>query len=165
MDSGRARPLREAFGFSPAAARGGASVSRPDPVQAMIARKATPAGNIPIGRLQKRAEFLRTRGGRSWTGPSLVLQARRKERDGPDAARFGFTATKRLGSAVRRNRARRRLKEAVKLTAPDHARAGYDYVVIARQGTLTHTFPDIVKELKTALRKVHTNKAKAKRHH
>jgi ribonuclease P protein component len=129
----------------------------------MIAREAISGGGTPIGRLQKRAEFLRTRGGRSWASASLVLQARRNETDAPGAARFGFAATKRLGSAVRRNRARRRLKEAVRLTAPNHARADYDYVVIARQGTLAHTFPDIVKELKTALRKVHGNKAKPKR--
>jgi ribonuclease P protein component len=138
------------------AARGGASVFRPDGWRVM-ARDATRAGDVALDRLRKRAEFLRTRGGRSWAAPSLVLQARRRRNDETGAARFGFTATKRLGSAVKRNRARRRLKEAVRLVAPSHARAGYDYVVIARQGTLTHAFPDIVKELQTALRRVHPN--------
>ena len=113
---------------------------------------------IRVERLTRRADFLRARGGRSWASPCLVLQARRTHDAGTEAARFGFTATKRLGSAVRRNRARRRLKEAVRLTAAEHARPGFDYVVIARQGTLTHTFSDIVKELQTALRRVHDGK-------
>jgi ribonuclease P protein component len=122
-----------------------------------MAHDATPAGDVALGRLRKRAEFLRTRGGRSWAAPSLVLQARRRQGDEDGVARFGFTATKRLGSAVKRNRAKRRLKEAVRLVAPSYARAGYDYVVIARQETLKHSFPDIVKELQTALRRVHRN--------
>lgn len=131
-----------------------ANAFRPDAPR-MTAQDATGDDGVHIERLRKRAEFLRTRGGRSWAAPSLVLQSRANEKIAAGAARFGFTATKRLGSAVRRNRARRRLKEAVRLVAPAHARAGYDYVVIARQGTLTHTFPDIVKELQTALRRVH----------
>ncbi len=126
----------------------------------MIAREATAADGIRLGRLRKRADYLRTRGGRNWASPGLVLQARRNDRNETAAARFGFTATKRLGSAVRRNRARRRLKEAVRLTAPDHARPGYDYVVIARRETLTKAFPEIVKELQTALRRVHGQKAR-----
>lgn len=121
----------------------------------MRAREASAHRGAALGRLRKREEFLRTRGGRSWRTPSLVLQARRNERDAAGTARFGYTATKRLGTAVRRNRARRRLKEAVRLAAPDHARPGYDYVIIARRGTLTQAFPDIVKELQTALRRVH----------
>jgi ribonuclease P protein component len=124
----------------------------------MEARYAPPVGGAVLGRLRKREEFLRARSGRSWRTPSLVLQARRNEYDTAGSARFGYTATKRLGTAVRRNRARRRLKEAVRQVAPVHARPGYDYVIIARRGTLTHAFPDIVKELKTALRKVHGGK-------
>lgn len=121
----------------------------------MPARDRSEGGGVAVERLRKRAEFLRTRGGRSWGATSLLLQARPNEKDAGGTARFGFTATKRLGSAVQRNRARRRLKEAVRLVAPAHARAGYDYVVIARQGSLTQAFQDIVKELQTALRRVH----------
>lgn len=112
---------------------------------------------MALDRLRRRAEFLRVRGGRTWKASSLVLQARANAQDAGGTARFGFTATKRLGAAARRNRARRRLKEAVRLVAPESARAGYDYVVIARRGSLTHTFQDIVKELQTALRKIHDN--------
>lgn len=113
---------------------------------------------VRLERLKKRVEFLRTRSGRSWAGRSLVLQARARHADETRMARFGFTATKRLGSAVRRNRARRRLKEAVRLIGPDRARPGYDYVVIARRGSLTQPFSDIVKELETALRRLHADR-------
>lgn len=119
----------------------------------MTAPGSTDTGAAPVGRLKRRSEFIRARRGRSWRTASLVLQARGARGGGP--ARFGFTATRKLGSAVRRNRARRRLKEAVRRLPPQDLRPGYDYVVIARQGTLTRTFADIVKELQTALRKVH----------
>ena len=98
------------------------------------------------------------RGGARFTTPSLVLQARR--RDGGEAeerhlARFGFTATKALGGAVVRNRARRRLKEAVRRAGPAHALEGYDYVLIAREGTVQRRFTELIKDLERALAKVH----------
>ncbi len=109
-----------------------------------------------IGRLKTRAEFLHVKGGARYAAPSLVLQARaRAEGKDGDLARFGFTATKTLGGAVVRNRARRRLKEAVRMTAPDHAKGGYDYVLIARSGTLQRRFAELTKDLERALAKVH----------
>jgi ribonuclease P protein component len=110
-----------------------------------------------IGRLKTRAEFLHVRGGARYVAPSLVLQARRREADkfSPELARFGFTASKSLGGAVLRNRARRRLKEAVRLTGPSHAAEGYDYVLIAREGTLQRRFTELIKDLERALAKVH----------
>ena len=154
MASARAKPPRAVSGFWQGGARGDASACRPD-AATMSAPHAITAQPVTLGRLTRRGEFLRTRAGRSWASRSLVLQAHARRADDACGARFGFTATKRLGSAVRRNRARRRLKEAVRLIGPDCAQPGYDYVVIARRGTLTQAFSDIVKELETALRKVH----------
>ena len=111
-----------------------------------------------IGRLKTRPEFLYVRGGTRFTTPSLVLQARRSRAVSPATptqARFGFTATKSLGGAVVRNRARRRLKEAVRLTGSVHASEGYDYVLIARGGTVQRRFTDLIKDLERALAKVH----------
>lgn len=119
-----------------------------------------------IGRLKTRAEFLHVKGGARYAAPSLVLEARArtvgKEID-PELARFGFTATKTLGGAVVRNRARRRLKEAVRMTAPAHARGGYDYVLIARSGTLQRRFAELIKDLERALAKVHAPSPAKKR--
>jgi ribonuclease P protein component len=111
-----------------------------------------------IGRLKTRAEFLHVREGSRFAAPSLVLQARaRGEQAGAlsDVARFGFTASKALGGAVKRNRARRRLKEAVRIVGPEHAVPGYDYVLIARAGTVQRRFTEITKDLERALTKVH----------
>jgi ribonuclease P protein component len=111
-----------------------------------------------IGRLKTRAEFLHVREGARFAAPSLVLQARARGDAAPDdagVARFGFTATKTLGGAVVRNRARRRLKEAVRLVAPTRAKEGYDYVLIARSGTVQRRFTELTKDLERALTKVH----------
>jgi len=111
-----------------------------------------------IGRLLKRGDFLKVQAGRSWATPSFVLKVRPRPSDAEpngDLARFGFTVTKRLGSAVIRNRARRRLKEAVRLVAPDHAKGGFDYVLIGRQGALDEAFGDIMEQLRVALSKIH----------
>ncbi|HEV7463807.1 MAG TPA: ribonuclease P protein component [Methyloceanibacter sp.] len=111
-----------------------------------------------IGRLKTRTEFLHVKGGARFAAPSLVLQARQRARasgDSSELARFGFTATKSLGGAVLRNRARRRLKEAVRLAGPRHAVEGYDYVLIARAGTVQRRFIELVKDLERALARVH----------
>jgi ribonuclease P protein component len=110
-----------------------------------------------IGRLKTRAEFLHVRDGSRFAAPSLVLQARaRDEKAGArGVARFGFTASKALGGAVKRNRARRRLKEAVRIVGPDHAVPGHDYVLIARAGTVQRRFTEITKDLERALTRVH----------
>jgi ribonuclease P protein component len=114
-----------------------------------------------IGRLKTRAEFLHVKGGARYVAPSLVLEARARadHKDAmdvdPGIARFGFTATKTLGGAVVRNRARRRLKEAVRQAASEHAKGGYDYVLIARAGTVQGRFAELIKDLERALAKVH----------
>jgi ribonuclease P protein component len=109
-----------------------------------------------IRRLKTRAEFIFVRGGARVVAPSFILQARaRDETAHRELARFGFTATKALGGAVARNRARRRLKEAVRLLAPKAAAEGYDYVLIARSGTLQRRFTELTKDLERALAKVH----------
>jgi len=111
-----------------------------------------------IGRLKTRPEYLYVRNGARFVTPSLVLQARRRadgEAEAPDLARFGFTATKSLGGAVVRNRARRRLKEAVRQAGPLFALAGYDYVLIAREGTVQRRFAALMNDLERAFARVH----------
>ena len=111
-----------------------------------------------IGRLKIRREFLYVRDGTRYAARSLVLQARARAAgadEDPHLARFGFTASKTLGGAVTRNRARRRLKEAVRLTGPSHAMEGYDYVLIAREGTVQRPFTALIKDLERAFAKVH----------
>ena len=90
--------------------------------------------------------------------PGLVLQACRRDRGAESERealpRVGFTASRKVGGAVERNRARRRLKAAVEAVMPCHAAAENDYVVIARRGTIARPFPDLVADLETALRQI-----------
>ncbi len=68
--------------------------------------------------------------------------------------RIGFTATKRIGGAVQRNRAKRRLREAARYLAPLHVEAGCDYVFIARAGTVGRPWGRLLDDMKTALIKL-----------
>ncbi|MFZ2467247.1 MAG: ribonuclease P protein component [Parvibaculum sedimenti] len=106
-----------------------------------------------IARLRKRRDFLAAAGGRKWAAMSLVLQAR--ERADEDEPRVGFTVTKKVGGAVVRNRARRRLKAAASEILPLAAKQGYDYVLVGRASTLTRAWPDLLDDLRAAMTKVH----------
>lgn len=85
--------------------------------------------------------------------PGLVLQARRQDENG-GATRVGFTASRKVGGAVDRNRAKRRLKAAAGRVIPAHARAGFDLVLIARGATVKRPFPALLDDLNTALKRV-----------
>ena len=61
------------------------------------------------------------------------MEARRRAESGP--AGLGFTASKKVGNAVARNRAKRRLREAARRLMPDHGLPGVDYVMVARANT------------------------------
>jgi ribonuclease P protein component len=88
---------------------------------------------MPIQRLTKRAQFLFVRQGARAARPSVLIEARRRAADGPIG--LGLTASKKVGSAVARNRARRRLREAARRLLPELGLAGVDYVLVARQTT------------------------------
>lgn len=113
--------------------------------------------NPPVGRLKRRAEFLRVAAERNkWVAPGLVLQARPRAPDArdplpSDAIRIGFTVSRKVGGAVVRNRARRRLRAAVAAVLPSRGRPGFDYVVIGRKTTLSRSFPELLGDLETAL--------------
>ena len=115
---------------------------------------------VDIVWLKKRKDYLRTQSGRKWRTSSFTLTMRAREGSeqvGEGVSRFGCTVTKRIGNAVRRNRVKRRLREAIRLAAPDSAQAGFDYVIIARRSALDRPFGDIVEEMGTALQQVHAS--------
>ena len=113
-----------------------------------------------LARLTRRAEFLRAAGrGRRWATPGLVLQAfNRTEGAGSPvpatAVRYGLTASKKVGSAVRRNRARRRLRALAEEILPREGLPGTDYVLIARAATVGRAYSDLRADLYQALSRV-----------
>jgi len=107
----------------------------------------------PLQRLTRRAEFLTVAAGRRKSvAPGLILQA--YPRLGADRPRVGFTASRKVGNAVARNRARRRLRAAAAAVLPDHAAGGHDYVVIARAGTLTRSYDALLDDLAAGLKRL-----------
>lgn len=124
------------------------------------------AGSSDVGRLRKRAEFLKVAGARAkWATPGLILQARRRPDDEATGAaagqiRVGFTVSRKVGNAVRRNRARRRLRAVVREVLPTCGRPGTDYVVIGRRATTERPFAALSEDLRAALR--HLGRARTK---
>jgi ribonuclease P protein component len=108
-----------------------------------------------IATLKKRRDFLRVRGaGRRWAAPGLVLQVAPAADAETGLVRVGYTATRRIGNAVARNRAKRRLRAAVAHVMPTSAQRGCDYVVIARAATLARPFDALIGDLAAALKRV-----------
>jgi len=119
---------------------------------------------VAVARLKRRPEFLAVAASRRrWVAPGLILQAAARPENSPvpPAPRIGFTASRKVGIAVARNRARRRLKAATAAVLPRDGRPGFDYVVIARTETLTRNFADLVADLETALKRMHEKREKA----
>jgi len=110
-----------------------------------------PAASPRIESLLRRAEFLRARSkGRRFAAPGMVVQSfRREDADGP--IRLGLTVSRKVGGAVVRNRARRRLRAAAMQVLPALAEAGRDLVLIGRAATLERPFAALVGDLETAL--------------
>lgn len=107
-----------------------------------------------VERLTRRADFLKTARARTRRMPGFVIQARDRRDGGP--VRVGFTCSKKVGNAVARNRAKRRLRETARLTLPDLGHPGWDYVLIGRRDvTAERNFQTLLADLREALRAIH----------
>ncbi|MGI8525449.1 MAG: ribonuclease P protein component [Pseudolabrys sp.] len=109
--------------------------------------------------LRQRADFLAAATGIKVPAAAFVLQARKRNDEGP--VRIGFTVSKKVGNAVERNRVRRRLREIVRLNGVTRLRAGHDYVLVGRRAALRLPFARIVEEFSGALHRLHAGRATA----
>ena len=141
-----------------------------------------------IGRLRTRPDFLKVAAeGAKWVTPGLILQARRRpppaavgtgvpgtgvggtgkaaarEPIEEDEVRVGFTVSRKVGNATKRNRARRRLRAAATEVLPELGRPGCDYVLIGRARTLDRPYVELVEDLRQALGRVGGKQGRSRR--
>jgi ribonuclease P protein component len=103
-------------------------------------------------RLKQRADFLAAAAGSKVATAAFVLQARVRG----DAApfRIGLTVSRKVGTAVERNRVRRRLRDIVRRSAAGLLRSGHDYVLIGRRHALHRPFDRLTEDFENALRRL-----------
>lgn len=110
---------------------------------------------VDIQRLKRRPQFLAAAKGRSEARGAVVVQ-RLDRADGSDHVGAGFTATRKIGGAVVRNRAKRRLREAARALLPGLGQPGSDYVFVARMGTADRPWARLLDDVASALTRLAT---------
>ncbi len=107
-------------------------------------------------RLRQRSDFLAAAQASKVATAGFVLQSRKRDDSGP--VRVGFTVSRKVGSAVERNRVRRRLREMVRLSAEDELRCGHDYVLIGRRAALSLPFERLNEDFKGAVQRLRASR-------
>ncbi len=126
-----------------------------------------------VKRLKTRREFLQAAKGKKAVRSGVVIQARSRDgslllgadENAPGHIRAGFTATRKIGGAVIRNRAKRRLREIARLLLPLHGQPGIDYVFIARATTPKRDWSRLVGDVESALASLATGRTSGDREH
>lgn len=142
--------------MTPPEAKGQRSNAPPPQPPAVLscADPAAPIG-LRVQILTQRADFLRAASARRQATTGFLLQARARGDDNA-AVRVGFTCSKKIGNAVARNRAKRRLREVARAVLPLLAQTGWDYVLVGRpQVTIDRNFAMLLQDLACALARVH----------
>lgn len=110
--------------------------------------------------LSKRSDFLKAARAKRQPAPSMLVQARRRAPDEAEGIRVGYTCSKKVGNAVARNRAKRRLREVARKVLPEIGHDGWDYVLIGKPGdTAARPFDMLENDLRKALVKLHSPKS------
>jgi len=110
---------------------------------------------LTVERLKIRADFLRAAKGIRRVEGAITLETCPTPEPLTCTVRVGFTASKKVGNAVIRNRAKRRLRAAASQLLPLLGRDGHDYVLVARGTTVARPFPALLSDITTALKAAH----------
>jgi ribonuclease P protein component len=137
----------------PPKAEGKGSLATPDVPSAV----SLCAGVVKPEVMRNRSDFLRTASAQRQATQGFLLQARARSDDSA-LVRVGFTCSKKIGNAVARNRAKRRLRALAQVILPHAARPGWDYVLVGRPtATIERDFALLLADLQSALARVHAN--------
>ena len=113
---------------------------------------------VKVTVLKKRQDFLRVASGRKkWVSNNMIVQvAQTPEEANPDISgiRVGYTASKKVGNAVKRSRAKRRLREVVRQVLAQKGQRGHDYVLIARSVTVESAFDQLIRDCRWCLKRL-----------
>lgn len=127
--------------------------------QGILAEAPSGSPAVSLCVMQKRADYLKAASARRQGTGGFLLQARDRA-DGDPLSRIGFTASKKIGNAVLRNRAKRRLRALAREVLGPRARPGWDYVLVARpEATVSRPYTDLRADLEQALLSVHRGRA------
>jgi ribonuclease P protein component len=174
MASVRAWPRQEAAGCWPRAAQRAASAFLPELFRLPQGRAApnrrarTRSMTADLATLKTRADFLRVAAGRRRAvRPAFIVQAAPQPvpEVGSKSIRVGFTASRKVGNAVVRNRAKRRLRALAAEVLPQIGRLGTDYVLVARSTARERPYADLLADLETALRQIDRQRASGRSSH
>lgn len=109
-----------------------------------------------VTRLKNRQDFVRlSRLGVRKVLSAMIVLASRSPCSSSSLVRVGFTASRKIGGAVKRNRAKRRMRSLIQEILKDLNLSGIDFVFIAREKILTLSFNALKQELEQAIKSVY----------
>ena len=115
-----------------------------------------PAVSVRVQTLKNRPDFQRATGAPRVEMPGFILQMRQRAENEAEGIRIGYTCSKKVGNAVARNRAKRRLREIARLALPQSGLVGMDYVLVGRKdATANLPFDQLQRDFSKALGILH----------
>ena len=103
-----------------------------------------------IDKITKRSDYLRASKSKYYRSNSFIIQFYNRVDD--LEPRYGVAATKKIGNAIKRNKAKRRIRNLVKDLLPKYGKNGYDYVFIAKENLINDDW-EVLKEESTSVLK------------